>query len=91
MQDCQVIVPNCPHLNQIENFENSFMVCTDCGLEVDQIYCNPPTTSSDEKWFDKKSFFKTYPDRHSNSLTTVFVEIKYQTHAFMKFTIITSK
>ena len=63
MQDSQVIVSNCPHLNQIENFENSFMVCTDCGLEVEQIYCNPPMTSSDEKLFDKKSFFKTYPDR----------------------------
>ena len=63
MQDCEITVSNCPHLNQIENFENSFMVCTDCGLEVEQIYCNPPTTSNDEKWFNEKSFFKTYTNK----------------------------
>lgn len=63
MQDCDITVSNCPHLNQIENYENSFMVCTDCGLEVEQIYCNPPTSSNGENWFNEKSFFKTYTDK----------------------------
>ena len=62
MQRQEIIVPNCPHLNQVENFENSFMVCTDCGLEVQQIYCNPPLSSCDEKWFDEQSYFKCYND-----------------------------
>ena len=62
MQRQEIIVPNCPHLNQIENFENSFMVCTDCGLEVQQIYCNPPLVSCDVKWFDEQSYFKYYND-----------------------------
>lgn len=63
MQNREITVPNCPHLNQIENFENSFLVCRDCGLEVQQIYCNPPLWSSDEKWFNERSFFKTYADK----------------------------
>ena len=62
MQRQEIIVPNCPHLNQVENFENSFMVCTDCGLEVQQIYCNPPLSSCDVKWFDEQSYFKYYKD-----------------------------
>ena len=62
MQRQEIIVSNCPHLNQIENFENSFMVSTDCGLEVQQIYCNPPLSSCDEKWFDEQSYFKCYND-----------------------------
>ena len=62
MQNREITVPNCPHLNQIENFENSFLVCRDCGLEVQQIYCNPPLWSSDEKWFNERSFFKTYAE-----------------------------
>ena len=56
-------VPNCPHLNQIENCENSFLVCTDCGLEVQQIYDNPPLRACNEKWFNERSFFKTYDDK----------------------------
>ena len=37
----------------------------------------------------KNHFLKHILTDNSNSLTTVFVEIKYLTHAFMKFTIIT--
>ena len=62
MQRQEIIVPNCPHLNQVENFENSFMVCTDCGLEVQQIYCDPPLSSCDKKWFHEQSYFKYYND-----------------------------
>ena len=51
------------HLNQVENFENSFMVCTDCGVEIEQIYCNPPLSSCDEKWINEQSFFKSYNDK----------------------------
>ena len=63
MQRQRITVPNCPHLHQVENFENSFMVCTDCGLEVEQIYCDPPLSSSNEKWIQEQSFFKSYNDK----------------------------
>ena len=63
MQHQKITVPNCSHLNQVENFENSFMVCTDCGVEIEQIYCNPPLSSCDEKWINEQSFFKSYNDK----------------------------
>ena len=58
----QTNVPNCPHLNQIENYENSFLVCTDCGLETQQIFCDPPMISTNEQWSNDRSFFK-YTDK----------------------------
>ena len=59
----QITVPNCPHLNQVENFENSFSVCTDCGLEVEQIFSHPPLTAVDRQWLFDESFFKTFKDK----------------------------
>ena len=82
MQHQKITVPNCPHLNQVENFENSFMVCTDCGVEIEQIYCNPPLSSCDEKWIDEQSFFKSYNDKQFDFIDNCIR---------MKFTIITSK
>lgn len=63
MKDEKITVPNCPHLNQIENFENSFMVCTDCGVEVQQIYCDPPLSACDANWVEEQSFFKSYNNK----------------------------
>lgn len=63
MNNTQITVPNCPHLNQVENFENSFSVCTDCGLEVEQIFSNPRVTSNEKKWLFEESFFKTFEDK----------------------------
>ena len=63
MNNVQITVPNCPHLNQVENFENSFSVCTDCGLEVEQIFSNAPLTSSEKQQLFEESFFKTFEDK----------------------------
>lgn len=58
-----ITVENCPHLNQVENFENSFSVCTDCGLEVEQIFSHPPLTAVDRQRLFDESFFKTFKDK----------------------------
>ena len=63
MNNTKITVPNCPHLNQVENYENSFSVCTDCGLEVEQIFSNPPPTSNEKQWLYEQSFFKTFEDK----------------------------
>ena len=57
----EIIVPNCPHLNQIENFEQSHLVCTDCGLEVEQIFCYEPKISNDSEILAAVSY---YNDEH---------------------------
>ena len=62
MRHEKITVPNCPHLNQIENFENSFMVCTDCGVEVQQIYSDPTLSSCDVNWIEEQSFFQSCPN-----------------------------
>ena len=63
MNNTKITVPNCPHLNQVENYENSFSVCTDCGLEVEQIFSHPQPTSNEQQWLYEQSFFKTFEDK----------------------------
>ena len=63
MNNTKITVPNCPHLNQVENYENSFSVCTDCGLEVEQIFSHSQPTSNEQQWLYEQSFFKTFEDK----------------------------
>ena len=43
---------NCPHRNKVRNYENSHLVCYDCGVQMEEIFCLPDISRILKKEYD---------------------------------------